>query len=85
LAIVGTAVLAFSLDYAVFRIRVTIHRSAYGSVTVTHYTAVLQKNGKTTMTFDPPQDWTCVNTLFPHSGFFPCWYLRRYPEQRTDI
>jgi hypothetical protein len=85
IAVVGTALLSFGLDFGVFRIRVAANWSAYGSVTVNHYTAVLQKNGKTTMTFDPPRDWTCVNALFPHAGYFPCWYLGRNPDQRTDI
>jgi hypothetical protein len=52
---------------------------------VNHYTAVLQKNGKTTLTFDPPQPWTCVNSLFPHQGWLPCWYLSKHTDQRTDI
>jgi len=85
LTILGVSVLAFGVDYAVFRLRVAANWSAYGSVTVNHYTAVLQKNGKTSLTFDPPQDWTCVNALFPHEGCLPCWYLRRHPDQRTDI
>jgi hypothetical protein len=54
-------------------------------VTVNHYYAVLQKNGKTTFTFDPPQAWTCVRALFPHAGSLPCWYLSRHPDQRTNI
>jgi len=83
--VVGASALAFGLDYAVFRIRAAANRNAYGAVTVNHYTAVLQKNGKTTLTFDPPQPWTCVNALFPHQGWLPCWYLSRHPEQRTDI
>ena len=57
----------------------------YGSVTVNHYYAVLQKNGKTQFIFDPPQAQTCVHALFPHGGWLPCWYLSRHPEQRTDI
>lgn len=81
----GTAVVTYGLDYAVFRIRAATNRSAYGSVTVNHYYAVLQKNGKTQFIFDPPQAQTCVNALFPHSGALPCWYLSRHPEQRTDI
>jgi len=85
LGAVGSAVLAFGVDYTVFRVRVATKRSPYGSVTVRHYYAVLQKNGKTTFMFDPPQPWTCVNALFPHGGSLPCWYLRRHPEQRTDI
>lgn len=83
--VVGVALLAFGVDYAVLRIRAAANWNAYGSVTVNHYTAVLLKNGKTNMTFDPPQPWTCVNALFPHQGYLPCWYLTRHPDQRTDI
>ena len=85
LIVVGTFALAYVLDYSIFRLRAAINRNAYGSVIVNHYTAVLQKNGKTTLTFDPPTPWTCVNSLFPHQGCLPCWYLSRHPEQRTDI
>jgi hypothetical protein len=81
----GTGLLAFTLDYVIFRIRAATNVNPYGSVVVSHYTAVAQKNGKTTFTFDPPQPWTCVNALFPHAGSLPCWYLGRHPEQRTDI
>jgi hypothetical protein len=85
LGLAATAALAFGLDYAVFRFRAATNHNAYGSVTVRHYYAVLQKNGKTTFMFDPLQPWTCVNSLFPHAGDLPCWYLKRHPEQRTDI
>ncbi len=79
------ATLTFGADYLVFRIRAATNRNAYGSVIVTHYYAVLQKNGKTQFIFDPPGPQTCVNAMFPHSGMLSCWYLRRHPEQRTDI
>jgi hypothetical protein len=83
--LLAAAILAFGLDFLVFRIRVAAQGNAYGTVTVNHYYAVLQKNGKTQFIFDPPQAETCVNALFPHAGAPPCWYLRRHPEQRTDI
>lgn len=79
------AALTFVADYVVFRIRAATNRNAYGTVTVNHYYAVLQKNGKTQFIFDPPQDQTCVHALFPHAEFLPCWYLIRHPDQRTDI
>jgi hypothetical protein len=81
----GAAALTFLVDYGIFRFRAATNRGAFGSVTVRHYYAVLQKSGKTTFMFDPPQPWTCVNALFPHGGYLPCWYLARHPEQRTDI
>jgi hypothetical protein len=85
LGVASALLLVYAGDFAVFRYRVAANRNAYGSVTVNHYTAVLQKNGKTTLTFDPPTPWTCVNSLFSHQGWLPCWYLSRHPDQRTDI
>jgi len=85
LAVGGSGLLVFGVDYAVFRLRVATNWNPYGSVVVRHYYAVLEKNGKTTYMFDAPQPWPCVNALFPHAGSLPCWYLKRHPEQRTDI
>ena len=81
----GIAILAFAVDLGLFRIRLLAHRDPYGSVVVSHYYAVAQKSGKTQFIFDPPAPETCVNSLFPHSGMQPCWYLKRHPEQRTNI
>jgi hypothetical protein len=83
--VMGITILALAVDLGVFRLRVLAHRDPYGSVVVSHYYAVLLKNGKTQFIFDPPAPETCVNALFPHSGMQPCWYLKRHPEQRTNI
>ena len=85
LGVLALAAMAFGLDFGVFRIRDVTNHNAYGSVVVTQYYAVLQKNGKTQFIFSPPGPQTCVNALFPHAGLLPCWYLHRHPEQRTDI
>ena len=85
LFILGTATLTFGVDFGLFRLRVASNREPYGSVVVSHYYAVLQKSGKTQFIFDPPAPQTCVNALYPHAGMQPCWYLRRHPEQRTNI
>jgi hypothetical protein len=85
LTILAVALLAFGVDFTVFRIRAATNHNAYGTVTVNHYYAILQKNGKTQLIFDPPQAETCVNAVFPHSGMQPCWYLSRHPDQRTNI
>jgi hypothetical protein len=83
-ALVATA-LAYSVDYVVFRYRVAENRQPFGQVTVYSYDAVAQKSGKTQLIFNPPEVQTCVNALFPHAGYVPCWYLQRHSEQRTDI
>jgi hypothetical protein len=85
LSVLALTLIAYGLDFAVFRFRVATNRQAYGQVTVTSYDAVLQKNGKTEFLFNPPQPQTCVNTLFPRAGYLPCWYLQRHTEQRTNI
>ena len=81
----GLALLAYVVDYGVFRYRVATNRQPYGQITVTSYDAVAQKNGKTEFLFNPPEVQTCVNALFPRRGYVPCWYLRRHTEQRTNI
>jgi hypothetical protein len=83
--VVVGGLLAFAVDFALFRMRVSGNRNPYGSVWVSHSYAVLQKNGKTEFIFDPPQPESCVHALFPHSGMQPCWYLSRHPERRTNI
>ena len=85
LFLLGTAVLTFGVDLGLFRLRVASNRNPYGSVVVSRYYAVQQKNGKTQFIFDPPASETCVNALYPHAGMPPCWYLQRHPEQRTNI
>jgi hypothetical protein len=83
-ALVITA-LAYAVDYALFRYRVAANRQAYGLITVTSYDAIPQKSGKTQFIFHPPEPRTCVNALFPHAGYVPCWYLQRHTEQVTDF
>ena len=84
-AVAGVTVLAYVVDYAVFRYRVAANRQPFGQITVTHYDAVQQKSGKTEFLFDPPETQSCVNSLFPRAGYMPCWYLQRHTEQRTNI
>jgi hypothetical protein len=77
--------LAYAVDYTVFRYRVAASRQPFGQVTVMPYYAVLQKSGKTQFIFEPPEARTCVHALFSQAGYQPCWYLQRHTEQRTDI
>lgn len=72
-------------DYMMLRIRIATNRAPYGTVTITPYYAVPQKDGKTQFLFDDPEDETCVHSLFPHAGNEPCWYLSRKKEKRIDI
>ncbi|MFZ0298143.1 MAG: hypothetical protein WAM13_07315 [Candidatus Sulfotelmatobacter sp.] len=77
--------LAYAVDFALFRYRVAANRRPYAEITVTSYDAIPQKSGKTEFIFHPPEPQTCVNALFPHAGYVPCWYLQRHTEQVTNF
>jgi hypothetical protein len=57
----------------------------FDTVTVTRFYAVQLKGSK--IDFQPADsaDVQCVNSLFPHLGESPCWYLRRHKDVRIDM
>ena len=48
-----------------------------GRETLTVYFATRLKSGKLEIFTDRPQTEVCVQALFPHFGYRPCWYVRR--------
>ncbi len=84
LALALLLVLSHLCDYLLLRQK-TANNHGYGTVTVQRYYSIKQKNGKTEFSTAEPEDVPCVNSLFPHSGFAPCWYLRRHAEKEIDI
>jgi len=83
--IVAVAAISYVVDYAVFRYRVSAQKNAFGQVTVTVYYASHLKNGNIEYDVQPPQPQPCTNSLYPHMGMQPCWYLNRHHEQRIEI
>jgi hypothetical protein len=59
-------------------------REPFGSIVVSRYDAIPQKNGKIEFVFEQPTTQPCVHALFPHSGDQTCWYLSRHTEQRIN-
>jgi len=72
-------------DYLSLRYRFPNHREQFASVQVETYYAVPMKNRQTEYMFNPPVSQTCVNSLFPHFGDTPCWYLRRHARRQIDV
>jgi len=85
LSLLGLTAVAYVIDCAVFRYRVSANRQPYGQYTVYSYDAVPQKSGKTEFIFNEPVVQTCVHALFPHAGNVPCWYLQKHTEARTNM
>lgn len=78
------AALAYAGDYVVWRYRIPGNRQQFGSVIVQRTWVIPMKDGKTQYAFDPPAPQDCVNSLFPHSGDSPCWYLARHTQQQVN-
>ena len=84
-AVILFAAYAYAADYLSLRFRFPGNRNPFGTVTITQTYVIHEKNGKTEYQFPPPQDQVCVQSLFPHFGCSPCWYLRRHSQQQIDI
>jgi hypothetical protein len=69
----------YGVDYLVARTR------PLGSVQVQPYYAVPLKDGKTEFIMLDPETDSCVNSLLPHLGRQPCWYLNRNKQKRIDM
>jgi hypothetical protein len=71
-------------DYWVVRSKAAKGREPFGSVQVTRYEVVPEKNNHMEFFYDAPETVECVHSLFPHFGDNPCWYASRHKEERTD-
>jgi hypothetical protein len=77
-------ILVYLGDYLSLRYAIP-KRDTYGSVTVRQLYAVKLKNKQTEYMFNPPAQQECVNSLFPHFGDPPCWYLNRNTRQTINV
>jgi hypothetical protein len=87
-ALIGMVVLLLVVyvgDYVVVRVRIAKQLDPYGIVQVQRSYAVTMKNGKPEYFFEPPADQTCVNSIFPHFGYSPCWLLSRRKIQQVKM
>jgi hypothetical protein len=83
--LIALCALLYASDYLLWRYKLATGHRPYGTVMVQFYYAIEEKNGKTEYDFQPPQADTCVNALFPHAGYPPCWYERKHTEKAIKI
>jgi hypothetical protein len=83
-AIILVGVLFFLGDYLSLRYKIP-NRETYGSVTVRELYAVKLKNKQTEYMYQPPAPEECVNSLLPHFGDPPCWYLSRHTRHTVNV
>ena len=65
--------------------RIPSSREPLGTVQINKFYAVPQKDGKTSFEPGEPETETCVNSIFPHLGYSPCWYVRRHRNQQVSL
>jgi hypothetical protein len=83
-ALIVLAIVVYFGDYLSLQLKIP-KREPYSNVTVHQFYAVKLKNKQTEYMFQPPGTQECVNSLFPHFGDPPCWYLNRHTRQQIDI
>lgn len=81
----AAALIAYTADYAVLGYRILRKLSPYDTVTVRYYYQVAEKGNRTEFAFASAEPQNCVNSLFPHQGLEPCWYVRRHADRPIKI
>lgn len=83
--LIAITCITYLTDFAILRWKFKNKRDAFATVRISPYYAVPRKDHKVEYMFQDPVDETCVNSLFPHAGNSPCWYLTRHREKRVDL
>jgi hypothetical protein len=81
ISIIAIAAVIYIGDYLFLRVRMLHPKPAdpFESLKALRVLAIPEKDGKTEYEVDaqnPEQTVTCVHSLFPHSGYSPCWYVK---------
>ena len=80
-ALIALVIVLYIGDYVVMRMRT----NPTGTCQVTKLYAVPQKDGKTEYETGEPETQTCANSVFPHLGYRPCWYVKRHKTQQVNL
>ena len=77
--IVLLAMLAYPVDWAIWRIRIAAG-GGMGKITVDRFVVAELKGNKEEYYFDGSGVADCSKSLFPEAGSGPCWWLSRHRE-----
>ncbi len=82
--IATVAIALVCILYAGDFISVKFRHDPLSAVQINTIYAVPQKGGKTDYEPGDPMSETCVNSIFPHLGYAPCWYVSRDRNQQVN-
>ena len=83
--LIGLAAILYTGDFVWFEYRMRNVKPNDPFETVRFFYATAMKNGKVTVFYDQPQTQTCVHSIFPHSGYTPCWRFNRSGIQPISL
>jgi hypothetical protein len=75
--LVGSAGVLYGFDYVSARYAIP-KRQMFDDVRVDQLYTAPNKYGEIEWSRGDPVMERCVNSLFPHFGFNPCWYVKRH-------
>ena len=81
IAVVALLIIWYVGDYISLKIR----RAPLSRIQIGKVYLVPQKDGKTSVEPGEPKTQTCVNSMFPHMGYSPCWYVKRHRNQQINL
>jgi hypothetical protein len=78
-ALVAALIVIYAGDFLWLHYRIWKPRpnDPFASIKLDRFYAITQKNGREDYEPADTQSVTCVHSIFPHSGFSPCWYVVR--------
>ena len=81
IVLVAAFVVTYGGDWAIYKLR----GSPTSTVTVNRFLTVPLKGNKIEYDYVGTAQEACSVSLFPQAGQSPCWYLRRNPNQNTNL
>jgi len=85
LGVIILLVAAYAAEDVQLRLKVNAGAQVFGSVEIQPYYAIRKKNGKVEYAATDPSTAKCVNSVFPHFGLNPCWYVRQHRHPIVEI
>jgi len=87
IALVVALIITYAGDFLWLRYRIWKPRTnnPFESVKLDRFYAITQKNGREDYEPAGTQTVTCVHSLFPHSGYNPCWYVVRQNGKQIQM
>jgi hypothetical protein len=76
-AVLVSLVVVYVSDLLLLRHKMSNPDQKVAFGTITTFYATPTKDGRMEVFTDQPLTETCVHSLFPHSGYRPCWYASR--------